>query len=71
MNSTKPKVDTPFPKLMINDDKSIVVYFTDITTGMLLWRETNDYLVTPRMEIFESWMSTNFKDFNGQIILEN
>jgi hypothetical protein len=64
------KEKNKFPKLMIYDDGSFVVlFFNETGSGALIsFNENSSY---NHLEYSNDWDITEFKEFNGKVVLTN
>lgn len=63
------KKDKPFPKLMWSEVNGRIVYFLKPKLGMQL--NYTYRIADPTPHYSNDWNMSNFKDFEGEIILSN
>lgn len=67
LGEEKTKNELGFPKLMINSDNNVIVYFIAPKTGMVIW-DSKD-IVGQYAENF--WDMSAFSDYNKPVTLQN
>lgn len=61
-------LEIPYPKLLANADKTLVVLFSQARVGMVVYSTVNDLDVG---HFSEAWVMPTFYHFNGLVELKN
>ena len=68
LGEVKTQEEKPFPKLMINSDRRIVVLMSESCVGTVVYSKIETYQIG---HYSEGWGMHNFTDYNEPITLQN